>query len=342
MDLEITLELGRENPKLADFLYGLRCHSPNVEKLSRTKIGKRGVPVQTGSSSQGASHFTTNVEIEKVSPVLNLLIAGVLKLALGHDGSNAILSAYAGNLVLYSALGKILTDADGSQALGDTATLRRFKALHLKEDIWVAGVQTVDTNGRVRLAGFARDTAGKVLEAQGAGFDPMYVDPNGRYSPTAHESGHANLYPSGGVNTGQLGNTTTYWNVIGINSIWYKASGSFACERALSDTEVLRSIQSRSQAEEILTHETTKQWRHMPYDLKDKKGKKIICTCGKSAAQPCPEHRKEWEDRYIVNTGAQLEAAAWLVLELSADVRRLETQLANLQEEIEKKQGERR
>ena len=119
--LETTLELGRENPKLADFLYGLRCHSPNVERLSRTKLGKRGVPVQTGRMLQGASHFTTNIEIEKVSPVINFLIASALKLALGHDGTNAILSAFAGNLVLYSATGKVLPPSGTSIDLGDSS-----------------------------------------------------------------------------------------------------------------------------------------------------------------------------------------------------------------------------
>jgi hypothetical protein len=70
----------------------------------------------------------------------------------------------------------------------------------------------------------------------------------------------------------------------------------------------------------------------MPYDLKDKTGKNIICTCGKSALQPCPEHRKEWEDRYLVNLSAQNEAAAYLVLELSADVRRLTLELEELRD----------
>jgi hypothetical protein len=475
--LEITLELGKEPPKLADYIYGLRTFTVNVEKLSRTKIGKRGVPVGTGGGGTASSYFTSNVEVDKTVPVVSLLtgraykgtfafdganvfvatytgnlvltaanhaitpssdgsdslgnvsyrwdhlyvksgihVAGVdtidadgrvamaamprdtagliieaqgagfypmyvdpngryvpaahtheslvrgtkkvevdstnsvvnfydgasLNGAVGHDGANFFVVAYDGSIVLYSATGKILPSTDGGEDLGTTSSAKRFGSLHLKNDVWVAGIQTIDTNGRVRLAGFARDTAGKVLEAQGSGFDPLYVDPNGRYSPATHESAHANLYPSGGTNTGQVGNTTTYWNVMATNSMWYKASGTFACERILSDTEVLRLIQSRSQAEEILTHETTKQWRHMPYDLKDQKGKKILCTCGKSAAKPCPEHRVEWEDRYIVNTGVQLEAAAWLVLELSADVRRLETQLSNLQEEVEKMHGERR
>jgi hypothetical protein len=185
-ELEITLELGRQPPKLADFMYGLRCHSPNVERLSRTKIGKRGIPLQTGRMIQGASHFTSNVEIEKTAPVLNLIISGALKLALGHDGTNGILSCYDGNLVLYSDGGLIVPEADGGANLGDTTLLRRFGSLHLKNDIWVAGVNTVATDGRVALAGINRGTAGYVLEAQGAAADVMWVEPDGRYTPAAH------------------------------------------------------------------------------------------------------------------------------------------------------------
>jgi hypothetical protein len=79
--------------------------------------------------------------------------------------------------------------------------------------VHVAGIETIDGNGRVTLPGFARGTSGHVLDAQGTGFTPMYVDPNGRYTPAAHESGHANLYPSAGNNNGQCGNTSNYWNV---------------------------------------------------------------------------------------------------------------------------------
>ncbi len=467
-ELEITLELGRENPKLADFIYGLRPHTVNVEKLSRTKLGKRGVPVASGGGGggTGSSVFYSNVEVDKGAPCFNLLISRTLKGAWGHDGSNAFLVAYAGDLILnsavnhlirpntdgsddlgngtfrfgslylknnlyvagwevidntgklklssmtrgtagyvleaqgasfdpmyvdpngrytaaahthtsldlstkhvvldstyavanfyndtdldgaighdganffvvaysgdlvmYSASGLIRPETDGGTDLGTTTSAKRFGSLHLKNDLWVAGVQTIDTNGRVTLAGFARDTAGYVLEAQGTGFYPMYVNPNGRYTPPAHS--HASLYPSGGSDTGQVGDTTTYWNVVGCNSVWHKAEGGFACERALSDTPVDRTIQTREAAEEILTHETTKSWRHMPYDLNDKTGKNIICTCGKSAPKPCPEHRKEWEDRYLVDLMAQREAAAYLVLELSADVRRLEMELADMRE----------
>lgn len=40
--LEITLDLGKEPPQVADYLYGLRTFTVNVEKLSRTKRGNKG------------------------------------------------------------------------------------------------------------------------------------------------------------------------------------------------------------------------------------------------------------------------------------------------------------
>ena len=464
--LETTLELGKEPPQLADYLYGLRTFTVNVEKLSRTKVGKRGVPVSTGGGGgSGGSYFNSNVEIDKTTPVLNFLTSRVLKAALGfdgvnffvgsylgdlvlrafstvirpyadgsdnlgsssfrfnslylktdfwtagvqvvgsdgrvtlvafprdtagliieaqgagfypmyvnpngryvpaahtheslvsstrhvemdptnavlnfydgvnmkgaigHDGANFFVVAYNGNLILYSATGLIQPNTDGGADLGSSSYAKRFGTIHLKNGVVVAGVQTVDSDGRVTMSAMPRDTAGLVLEAQGSGFYPMYVNPNGRYTPPTHT--HASLYPSGGAGTGQVGDTTTYWNVVGTNSLWYKAIGSFACSLEKRNKEVTRLIQSRSQAEEILTHETTKTWRHMPYAISKKNKGKIICTCGNAVKEPCPEHRKKWEDIYIVNTGAQLEAAAFLVLELSADVRRLETELADMRE----------
>jgi hypothetical protein len=40
--LEITMELGKLPPLLADYLYGMRTMSITIEKLTRTKVG-RGV-----------------------------------------------------------------------------------------------------------------------------------------------------------------------------------------------------------------------------------------------------------------------------------------------------------
>jgi len=38
--LEITLELGKLPPLLADYLYGMRTMSITIEKLTRTKVGR--------------------------------------------------------------------------------------------------------------------------------------------------------------------------------------------------------------------------------------------------------------------------------------------------------------
>jgi hypothetical protein len=102
------------------------------------------------------------------------------------------------------------------------------------------------TSGQFPLARLPRGTSGYVLEAQGAGYDPMYVNPNGRYSPAAHTQ-HADDMPSGGANTGQVGNTTTYWNCIAGNSVWYKALGQFD---ALDDLALIKRIKSNGKVDE--------------------------------------------------------------------------------------------
>jgi len=63
--LEITLELGKVPPMLADYLYGLRATTVTVEKLARTKLG-RGAPSGGGIGGGGGlvnhhvSHETGN------------------------------------------------------------------------------------------------------------------------------------------------------------------------------------------------------------------------------------------------------------------------------------------
>lgn len=76
--------MSREPPQLADFIYDLRCHSPNVEKLSRTKVGRKGVPIVSGGGgSKGISVFNTNIEVNKRAPVSNLKVSDLLRVALG-------------------------------------------------------------------------------------------------------------------------------------------------------------------------------------------------------------------------------------------------------------------
>jgi hypothetical protein len=74
----------------------------------------------------------------------------------------------------------------------------------------------------------------------------MYVNPNGRYQPAAHTQ-HADDMPSAGANTGQVGNTTTYWNCIAGNSVWYKTLGQFD---ALDDLALIKKIRGNGKVDE--------------------------------------------------------------------------------------------
>jgi hypothetical protein len=59
--LEVTLELGKVPPMLADYLYGLRATTTTVEKLARTKLGKGGIPgAGYGGGGGFKSHHTSH------------------------------------------------------------------------------------------------------------------------------------------------------------------------------------------------------------------------------------------------------------------------------------------
>jgi len=55
--LIITYELGKVPPQIADYLYGLRATTVTVEKLARTKLGKRGVPSVSYGGGLGNHHL---------------------------------------------------------------------------------------------------------------------------------------------------------------------------------------------------------------------------------------------------------------------------------------------
>jgi len=54
--LEVVYELGKVPPQLADYLYGLRATTVTVEKLARTKLGKRGIPTVNYGGGMGSHH----------------------------------------------------------------------------------------------------------------------------------------------------------------------------------------------------------------------------------------------------------------------------------------------
>jgi hypothetical protein len=57
----------------------------------------------------------------------------------------------------------------------------------------VTAAASIITSGRFGLGRLPEGSSGYVLEAQGAGFDPMYVNPNGRYSPAGHNHAAGNI-----------------------------------------------------------------------------------------------------------------------------------------------------
>jgi hypothetical protein len=204
-ELEATLELGKEPPQLADYIYGLRPYTVNVEKLSRTKLGKRGIPVGTQSGGTGASsYFTSNVDIDMTSPGLNLMTTRALKAAFGFDGANVFAVSYVGDFIIRSANQLTRPFADDSDDFGSSSFAWRnayIKRLCSVGSLDVGGFSVITaarvlqnitadaaliTSGQLSLSRMPRGTAGLILEAEEAGFDPMYVDPNGRYSPAAH------------------------------------------------------------------------------------------------------------------------------------------------------------
>jgi hypothetical protein len=63
--LELTLELGKVPPRLADYMYGLRATTVTVEKLARTKLGKGGL-ASKGVSGAGV---TPNILVGRVGVV---------------------------------------------------------------------------------------------------------------------------------------------------------------------------------------------------------------------------------------------------------------------------------
>jgi hypothetical protein len=332
--LELTLELGKVPPQMADYLYGLRTFTVNVEKLSRTKLGKKGIPSVSQSGGVGSHHVAHEAgdnngnewptpddggwdkimgwisprfygpfddEVAMVqfrtknkagTTVLDHYFAptddehGVLGsetqkwkevysysfffpstgyvrckipgenalmqltkelLEFGPGGTTApdvylkrvaaetfelkalLLQPAGDNVTELGSLTKrfkklhvvdstfssnLLPSADDTYDLGQGGgTPKRWRDLHLSGNVNVAGftiitlarvlqnvtaVAAIITSGRFPLARLTEGAAGYVLEAEGAGFDPMYVNPNGRYAPASHNQS-AESINSGGV-----------------------------------------------------------------------------------------------------------------------------------------------
>ena len=311
--LEITLELGKVPPLLADYLYGLRATTVTVEKLARTKLGKKGLPypslgggigphhagheagddagVQWPSSDNGGwdkitgwicpkhigpfndevaiinfrtknkagtavldhqfnpsddAHGILGSEIRKWKEINTMYLLlptdGYMRIrTVGEANPKAELSSdmlkfgLGGATALDTWLKRVgsgqlelrydlLPTADNSGNLGSqtkrfakicaveifltnlyVAELGKLGWLNIGDYTVITSARVLQnvtadaaiiTSGRFPVARLPEGIAGYVLEAQGAGFDPMYVNPNYRYEPKSHpHSAHTGIGP---------------------------------------------------------------------------------------------------------------------------------------------------
>jgi hypothetical protein len=66
--LEISADLGKVPPLLADYMYGMRATTVTVEKLARTKLGKGSIPTTSFGGGLGAHHSGHEAGDETGSP----------------------------------------------------------------------------------------------------------------------------------------------------------------------------------------------------------------------------------------------------------------------------------
>jgi hypothetical protein len=132
------------------------------------------------------------------------------ELGLGGASPKRWKNIYAVNITVSNMLFNfhLIPDADNTYDLGENATPKRWRDLFLAGKLMVGGyiVITADrvlqnvtadaaiiTSGQFPLARLPRGTSGYVLEAQGSAYDPMYVNPNGRYTPAGHSHTAADI-----------------------------------------------------------------------------------------------------------------------------------------------------
>ena len=115
------------------------------------------------------------------------------------------------------------------------------------------------------------------------------------------------------------------WGHLKLDTLNYKTLSQYGCAKELSGLPVERKFKTADEALSLLTHETTKEWLHTKYG---KSVGTIVCTCGKEASEPCPEHKADWEDKYALKTSDMIEASAKATLDLVERVNGLETPIS--------------
>jgi hypothetical protein len=319
--LELTIELGKEPPQLADYLYGLRTFTVNVEKLSRTKLGKKGIPstVQSGNAgAHQAGHTRGDTDGSEWNPPLggwdpilgwispshigpyndepsfiyfrtkNKLQTeitdhvfcptdnkhGILGYGDKHWKEMHSLLFFApedgfyrvrthGDAHPFSELGKDTlkfgpggaTELDSYIKRVSSGVFEFYNRLQPNgdnagqlgaSDKRIADAYIVKYHGTLTLSNLPRDTAGKILEAEGTEFNPMYVDPNGRYTPATHNHAAGDI-TSGTLTEARIPNVftgqVTFQGGIITNSVnctnWQLADAIFANDFRMTEAEKL-------------------------------------------------------------------------------------------------------
>jgi hypothetical protein len=184
--LEITLELGKEKPLLADYLYGLRSTTITAEKLMRTKAGLRNVTSSGGGGgSGGVPDWITSTYIGPRSDtpaITNFRTKNI-------DGDTPVNHQFNPTDDGYGVFG-VQTKRwnEGHLKYLFVSSYGRLAQLNIGDYV---GDQVVITSGRVLqnvsadaaiissgqfgLGRMPRGDAGKFLRAYGSGYDPMYA-----------------------------------------------------------------------------------------------------------------------------------------------------------------------
>jgi len=198
--LEITLELGKEKPLLADYLYGLRSTTITAEKLMRTKAGLRSLIGSGGGGGGGVisdwlspTYIGPRSDTPAITNFRTKNIAGDAPVDHQFNPTDDGVGVFGSQTkrwkeshlkyLFVSSFGRLAQLNIGDYG-GDQIVITSSRVLQN-----VSADAAIIASGQFALGRMPRGTAGYVLEAQGAGFDPMYVNPNGRYYPAGH--GHA-------------------------------------------------------------------------------------------------------------------------------------------------------
>jgi hypothetical protein len=225
----------------------------------------------------------------------------------------------------------------GPEGYGNLPNAKRNPMLLIKDDGWPDNVapntwetRIMSPTGVYSWASFETNhltTKGKVMCDDIVHTNAIGVRTAGATKIEFYNS----IMPHPNAQTNNSGSISQYWlNTYGGN-VYGKQAFTFNCAREDSGKEVLPNFNTEEQALKFLMHETKKTVLHTTYSSTAED--EIICTCGKSVKQPCPEHLDEWNDRYARNETKRLDAASLLVLEHSNNL----TKLSNALEEANKK-----